>query len=486
MARTLRVRMALLAAGLMFGVMLLLGGFLYLSLRLELLRAVDSGLRLSADQLVSTVENENGSLRFARGDVAGAQLSSEDDLLRLVTLDGMTVDQRGQPHLPLLPASLAGEGGTFTVTEDDGQAEQQNGEGDGQHDSGGSYRLISVPVPLSGQTAAYLQVARSMEPIDEALNALLVLLLFSGPIVMLLALAGGYWLAGRTLAPIERLRQEAAAISASTVEQRESLSNHLPDDEVGRLARTFDDMLTRLATSFQRQRRFTADASHELRTPLSILRGEVDVALEKPRSPAIYVETLHSIQAEVERMSRLVSDLLVLSRRDNDQLVLQKASVDISELLRNLTAQVSEQNEAEGMSFTSDLPARLLLCADLDRLIQLFLNLLDNVMAHAPGSQVSITASGSGNWVHVQVADTGPGIPPEHLPHIFERFYRVDPARSRARGGSGLGLAIAKEIALAHGGDIDVSSPAGGGTVFVVNLPLAADECSPQGREIQG
>ncbi|HRJ41271.1 MAG TPA: HAMP domain-containing sensor histidine kinase [Caldilineaceae bacterium] len=372
------------------------------------------------------------------------------------------------------------------MTEDDGQAEQQNGEGDGQHDSGGSYRLISVPVPLSGQTAAYLQVARSMEPIDEALNALLVLLLFSGPIVMLLALAGGYWLAGRTLAPIERLRQEAAAISASTVEQRESLSNHLPDDEVGRLARTFDDMLTRLATSFQRQRRFTADASHELRTPLSILRGEVDVALEKPRSPAIYVETLHSIQAEVERMSRLVSDLLVLSRRDNDQLVLQKASVDISELLRNLTAQVSEQNEAEGMSFTSDLPARLLLCADLDRLIQLFLNLLDNVMAHAPGSQVSITASGSGNWVHVQVADTGPGIPPEHLPHIFERFYRVDPARSRARGGSGLGLAIAKEIALAHGGDIDVSSPAGGGTVFVVNLPLAADECSPQGREIQG
>lgn len=477
MPKTLRARMALLAGALMLMMMTLFGSFLYMSLRFQLLRTLDDGLRLSADQLLVTVENENGRLAFARGDVANVQLSSEDDLIRLVAPDGRIIDQRGQTQAPIPRASLQGSGGLFTLTKSGSDAGQQNGDADGQHGSTGAYRLISVPVPLNGRAAAYLQVGRSLEQIDAALKALLTLLLISTPVVLVLAMAGGYWLAGRTLAPIERLRKEATAISAHTMGQRPPLSEHLPDDEVGRLARTFDDMLSRLAASFQRQRRFTADASHELRTPLSIIRGEVDVALERPRTSAMYVETLTSIRAESERMSRLVADLLLLSRRDNDQLVLQLATVDLSELLTNLVEQFTNQTNTWNMRFTADVPARLVICGDLDRLLQLFLNLLDNAVSYAPGSHVSITATVVENQAQIVVADTGPGIPPEHLPHIFDRFYRVDPARSRARGGSGLGLSIAKEIAQAHGGDIQVSSTPGAGATFVVRLPLAPEGC---------
>lgn len=477
MPKTLRVRIALLAAGLMLGTMIVFGGFLYVSLRFELLRTVDSGLHLSADQLIATIENENGRLVFARGDVTGAQLSSEDDLVRLVTPDGAILDQRGQADIPVLPQTLVGDGGVFTLIGGHATTSQQDGEGDSQHGSAGAYRIISVPVPLNGQTAAYLQIARSLEQTDAALGTLLALLFISTPVVVALAMVGGYWLAGRTLGPIERLRQEAAAISAHTMAQREALGRHLPDDEVGRLARTFDDMLARLAASFQRQRRFTADASHEMRTPLSIIRGEVDVALEHPRSPDFYVATLQSVQAEVERLSRLVADLLTLSRRDNDQLVLQLEPVDLSEMLDNLIAQFSESAAASTIQFNVNTPHTLVVCGDLDRLLQLFLNLLDNAVAHAPGSHVSITATEGEGMAQIMVADTGPGIPAEHLPHIFERFYRVDPARSRARGGSGLGLAIAREIAVAHGGDIEVFSTPGAGTTFVVSLPLAQIGC---------
>ncbi|GIV78039.1 MAG: hypothetical protein KatS3mg050_2433 [Litorilinea sp.] len=293
-------------------------------------------------------------------------------------------------------------------------------------------------------------------------------------------MAGGYWLAGRTLAPIEQLRQEAAAISAHTMGQRRRLGDHLPNDEVGRLARTFDDMLARLDAVFQQQRRFTADASHELRTPLSIIRGEIDVALERPRTPTMYVQVLTSIRAEAERMSRLVADLLWLSRSDNRQLSLQVEPLDLAELLEALVEQLAGAAETAGVHLKLAMSPPIPLCGDMDRLLQLFLNLLDNAITYAPGSTVTVRVHPEPHTVRVEVADTGPGIPAEHLPHLFERFYRVDPARSREQGGSGLGLAIAQEIAQAHGGHIQVSSILHAGTTFTVTLPRMAPGC-PQG-----
>ncbi len=282
---------------------------------------------------------------------------------------------------------------------------------------------------------------------------------------------GGYWLAGRSLAPIEKIRQKAASIQATDLHSRLAFEQN---DEVGQLASTFNEMLARLEESFHRQRRFTADASHELRTPLAVIRGEVDVTLERPRTQEAYVETLQSIGAEAQRMSRLVSELLLLARADSNELRLAYETVDLAELFQLLVSHLQTQAQAAGVRLKLDVPAPLTIPGDRDRLIQLFINLLENAFVHAPGSQVSIEARTIGKRVVITLVDTGPGIPPEHLPHVFDRFYRVDPGRERNKNGGGLGLAIAQEIVLAHGGTIGMKSEMSKGTFVIVHLPACS------------
>ena len=267
--------------------------------------------------------------------------------------------------------------------------------------------------------------------------------------------------------------QQAASVSAEELGRRLGLD--LPDDEVGRLARTFDAMLERLDASFRRQRRFTSDASHELRTPLAVIRGEIDVTLERPRAPAVYVEALESIGGEAERMTRLVSDLLLLARSDNAQLPLAWEALDLAELLSVLIDQMKPQAEAAGVELYATFSAPLPSDGDRDRLLQLFINLLDNAFTYAPGSRVQVEGKAVVGGVEIVVSDSGPGIGIEHLPHIFERFYRVDAARSRANGGSGLGLSIAQEIARAHGGEIRAQSEIECGATFTVWLPSTGE-----------
>ena len=335
-------------------------------------------------------------------------------------------------------------------------------------------RLLSAPVVQGGETVAFLQVGRDLEPLQQTLDQVLVLLLLSGPILVLLAGAAGYWLAGQTLTPIESIRRRAASISAQDLSAR--IDFPLPDDEVGRLAQTFNEMLARLDESFRRQRRFTADASHELRTPLSVMRGEVDVTLDQPRTSADYQRTLRSIGAETQWMARLVNDLLLLARSDAAELSLDTGRIDLADLLGVLVEQMTAQAESAGVNLRADFDQPLIVCADPDRLLQVFINLLQNAFTYAPGSTVTVRGRLDGDSVGVTVADTGPGIAPEHLPHLFERFYRVDSARSRSletTGGSGLGLSIAQEIVHTHGGSVTVESEVGRGTTFTVRLPQA-------------
>jgi heavy metal sensor kinase len=256
---------------------------------------------------------------------------------------------------------------------------------------------------------------------------------------------------------------------------------------VGRLARTFDAMLARLDEAFRRQRQFTADASHELRTPLTVIKGDIGVALNRPRGAAEYRRVLAELEDEVDRLTRLVEDLLLLARADTGRPLLQPESLDLAGLLRAVADQVRPLAEAKGLTLHLQVPDSLPLNGDPDKLIRLFLNLLDNAVKYTPaGGQVTLQATAAvGGWssavtseaspaVIVQVTDTGPGIPPEHLAHIFERFYRADESRSRAAGGSGLGLAIARWIAEAHGGRIEVDSEPGRGSTFSVWLPRRA------------
>lgn len=474
MPRTIRFRIALLISGLMFLVLSGFGVYIYVSLSTQLLGTLDDSLRLSAEQILPTLENENGRLVFGHNDNQAVSLLKQDDLLRLVTPTGEVLAARGPAgHVPIPAASITGGGGLFAVTYPGTKSAQgQRQDQQGNHDTQDSTRLLSVPVMVNDQIVEYLQVGRSLESIQDTLRRLLTLLLIAGPAILLIAAVSGYWLAGRALAPIERIRRQAAAIGAQDLGQR--LNLELPDDEVGRLARTFDQMLARLDESFQRQRRFTADASHELRTPLAIIRGEVDVALERPRTSEDYVETLQSVGAEAERMSRLASNLLLLTRSDTAELTLNREQIDLADLLRVLIEQMQSQAETSNVTLKTDLPEQLIMQGDADRLLQLFVNLLENAFVYAPGSTVTVQGRQTLETIEIAIADTGPGIHPEHLSHLFERFYRVDKARSRKSGGSGLGLSIAQEIARAHGGEITVTSAPGKGTAFTVHLPLSS------------
>jgi heavy metal sensor kinase len=304
----------------------------------------------------------------------------------------------------------------------------------------------------------------------EALSRLLRLLIVAGPFLVGIATAGGYMLAGQALAPIEKIRQRAASIHAKDLSQRLELTTM--DDEVGRLAQTFNEMLDRLEESFRRQRRFTADASHELRTPLSVIRGEIDITLERPRKEADYVETLESVGVEAQRMSRLVHELLLLARADTDEFRLEQEKIDLADLLSVLTEQMERQAQEADVRLKTDLHSPLIVYGDRDRFLELFINLLENTFFYAPGSLVTVKAQSNGENIFVTITDTGPGIAKEHLPHLFDRFYRVDPSRKRSASGSGLGLAIAQEIVHAHGGHISVQSEPGRGTTFTVRLPL--------------
>ena len=468
MIKTLRARIALMAGALMTVAFVGLGLYLFFSLRFQLLRSLDDNLRLSAEQLLPMIEREDNRFVFARGDFSGQQLRQQEDAIRLLSPDGQIWAQQGSIAIPPSLSMLQSEQeqyATWLIPDIAPQAE--DAQGNHQQNVGESVRVFTLPVRVQGQTVAFLQVARSLESIDEALQTLLILLLIGAPFIVGAAVSGGYWLAGRTLKPIDVIRQKAAEISAHDLSQRLSLD--LPDDEVGRLAQTFDDMLARLEDAFQRQRRFVSDASHELRTPLAIIRGEVEVALEQPRSAEVYVNILESVHSEVERLNRLTNDLLLLARSDNAQSFVRRQRIDLSELITTLIATMENRLNEANMTVQLDLPPALWIDGDFDRLLQLFLNLIENAILYAPNSHLAIKASVQSGRPVVVVADNGPGIPKTHLSHIFERFYRVDTARSN-QPGSGLGLAIALEIAHAHGGDLTVESAPNEGTAFTLWL----------------
>jgi heavy metal sensor kinase len=338
-------------------------------------------------------------------------------------------------------------------------------------------RLYTLPFTFRTQETGLLQVAESYQYIVEVQEQLIFLLAISLPFVLLVASGGGWFLASRALTPIDHITRSAQRISADDLHQR--LNLQLPNDEVGRLAATFDQMLGRLEAAFDRQKRFIADASHEIRTPLTILKGDVEVALYRPRSIPEYQETLVMVNQTADRLNALVEELLLLARADNNQYPLQIKSIDLATLLQQEVAHLQSKATSKNITLTLETPATLPMLADPAKLSRLFINLIDNALKYSdPGSQVRVTASPKNQQIRVTIADTGPGIPAAHLPHLFDRFYRVDQARARQEAnttvssGAGLGLSIAQWLAQIHGGRIEVASKVGTGTTFTVWLPL--------------
>jgi heavy metal sensor kinase len=341
--------------------------------------------------------------------------------------------------------------------------------------NGSTFRTRLTPVTHEGEIIGALAVGRTLEGVNETLNTLLLIMAIAYPATLVLASVGGIFLASRALGPIDRVTQHARRISADDLSQRLDLD--LPDDEVGRLARTFDEMLERLDEAFRRQRQFTADASHELRTPLTAIKGQVEVALNRERSPDAYREVLRTVNEEIDRLIRLVASLLTLARADAGQVPLHRERVDVSHLVSSAVEQVRPLAEERGIALASDAGPTAALDADEGLLTQLLLNLLDNAIKHTPsGGRVTAGWTASDGRIELSVRDTGSGIPPEDLPRVFDRFYRVDKARSSADGsGTGLGLSISRWIARAHGGEIDIKSTPGDGTACTVSVPIVRE-----------
>ncbi len=351
-------------------------------------------------------------------------------------------------------------------------------------------RLYSAPFVIENRGAGVVQVGESYRHLQEVQNQLLLLLAVGVPLTMLASGAGGWFLAANALDPIDRITRTAHQISARDLHQR--LQLNLPNDEVGRLASTFDQMLERLENAFEQQRRFIADASHEMKTPLTILKGDVEVALTRPRSPEYYVETLEMVNSTTDRLIALVQELLLLARSESDQSPLNMERLNLADLLSLEASRLMPKAVSKNIELHLDLPNVLLIHGDQAKLQRLFLNLIDNAVKYSsPGSSVTVAAMVYAQEVCVSISDTGPGIPPEHLPHLFERFYRVDKARAHSSSngtssGAGLGLSIVRWLVQAHQGRIEVESKVGQGTTFKVWLPMTKSRFKPEPLQLEG
>jgi heavy metal sensor kinase len=290
----------------------------------------------------------------------------------------------------------------------------------------------------------------------------------AGGIILLLGLAGGWWLASRAIRPIEDISAAAVKIAAGDLSQRINTAD--TETELGRLATVLNSTFARLETTFAQQRQFTSDAAHELRTPVSVILTQAQSALNRERSPAEYRETLEACQRAAQRMRRLIASLLELARFDGGQEKLNRQRFDLAQMARDCVELVGPIADAREVKIQCELPP--LECAgDAERLGQVVTNLLTNAIQHnPPGTEVRVKLEAQGNLAALTVADDGAGIPAEDLPRVFERFYQAD--KSRTGGGAGLGLAISRAVVEAHGGTLEVSSQEGAGTTFVIRLPV--------------
>lgn len=314
-----------------------------------------------------------------------------------------------------------------------------------------------------------ISVARDGESVRRTLGGLAAILLTGFACTLALALVGGYFMAGRVLAPIGAMASKAQAITADKLSER--LPVHNPNDELGRLATTFNNTLARLQDSFDRLRQFTSDASHELRTPLAAMKSVGEVALRDGNDPAAHREGIGSMLEEVDRLARLTESLLKLTRADAGTVRLSKTATDLSALTSEVVECVRVLADEKGLALTAKMQTEAWVIADPAVLRQAVLNVLDNAIKYTPaGGEVRVTVSREDSHAIIEVADTGDGIPAEHRDRVFDRFYRGDAARSGEAGGVGLGLAIARWAVEANGGRIELARGDGKGSVFRIVL----------------
>ncbi len=333
-------------------------------------------------------------------------------------------------------------------------------------------RLISVPIIHRGNLLYIVQVGASMESIEDTLRRFLILLIVAVPIALAVSMAAGWFLAGRALRPVDAITLAAQRIAAGDLSQR--LTMPAAPDEIGRLAGTFNNMIGRLDTSFRQIRQFTSDASHELRTPLTVMKGETELVLRRPRALEDYQSVLESNLEEIDRMTRIVEELLFLSRADMGEVKMESKPVLLETLVENIHRQATLLGQDRNIEVVLGTVMLALVQGDELRLRELLLNLVENAVKYSHlGGKVEIGLVTNGQEAVLSVTDQGIGIGSDDHTKIFNRFFRTDGARAHTKKGTGLGLAICAWIVEFHKGRISVKSGVGQGSTFTVTLPLS-------------
>ena len=470
----IRLQLMLWYTAVFAALLLFTGAFFYQHLEHSLEASLDTTLEIRAQQIAGGITWSGGtiSIRDVTGDLPGFDANPNDQrlspvdvnngaLVRLLDAHGQLLHQTPAFRALRVPAEsitqpLQSTPWQGTVTSSDGQ----------------EVRLVSRALTENGQIFAVIQVGESLAQLHALLHDLVGELLVVGLLVLLACATGSYWLAARAFAPIQRLAATARSIKAGNLHHRVTVPP--ARDEVQYLALTLNEMIDSLDQAFSRQRRFVADASHELRTPVAVIRNKTDVALLGARTQQDYITVLQGINAESERLGHLISDLLALARGDEGRTQFEREPVRLDLLAGAVAANADLLAAERGITLEVQAPRPVTILGDEARLIQVVMNLVENAVRYTnPGGRVAVTVEAQQGQALLSVCDTGIGIAPEHLPHIFERFYRADSARRRTGGSSnGLGLSIVEWVVHAHGGAVAVESRVGRGSSFTVTLPL--------------
>ena len=457
---SLRSRLTLLYTTIVGGILLLFGLAVYYSVSLTVIHQLDDTLRIRAETVyMNTLIDGIGNLQ-----VALPQLDLPEDVFVQVWGRDNSLISASQNILILnSPLDTAGMHSSIPVFRDVNRG-------------GARLRVLTVPLLAGNRLEGILQVGTRMDVVNATQQTLLEVLLIGTVIAIIAAGMAAWFSSHQALHPLDNVTRTALQITSA-----DDLSRRIPytgssTDEVGQLVAAFNQTLSRLENLFHTQRRFLADVGHELRTPLTVIKGNVGL-MRKIKD--FDEESLVTIEDEVDRLTRMVGDLLLLAQAESGKIPLAHELVELDTLLLEVLNQMQVLTHDRVKLNLGDID-QVLVCGDRDRLKQVMVNLVGNAINYTPkGGEIVVGLGKVTDRAQLTVTDNGPGIPPEDLPHIFERFYRGEKSRTRQKDGKGygLGLSIAYWIVRNHGGRIEVNSIVGQGTTFCVWLPLAVNDC---------
>lgn len=462
-SRSISFRLVVWYAGLLAVIFSALFALLYLNVRLFLINDMSQSQVRRTQQVASLLLAQPGQAgQIATEAKEWFQPETNDRFIRISHTDGTVIYVSGAPIDGSFDPRKVPAIGDSSEAEFSRQVQL----------SGGEILMVTALKYTSPGNQDYLiEYGASLDPVQTMLNRLFLRLAVGLPLAIILMTAGGYWLIRRALAPVEQVTRAAERITQHNLDERLPVSN--TGDELERLSISLNRMIARLNDAFQNSKRFVADASHELRTPLTILRGELENMAEDPRLGLEWRERAASLLEETERLSRIVEQLFTLSRLDAGEAQAEWARFDLAELARSTAEQMNLLAEDKRISINCDAGQPVMVEGDRARLKQVVVNLLDNAIKYTPKSgAIQLRIQAANGHAVLDVEDNGIGIAADVLPHVFERFYRVDQSRSGESEGAGLGLSIVKSICTAHGAEVGVVSTPNVGTRFSVKLPL--------------